>query len=49
VDMMVDGEAHGPSVRTFARRTGRVMSIAMPASTLVRSWILERLDKERSA
>jgi hypothetical protein len=29
VDMMVDGEAHGPSVRTFARRAGCVMSIAI--------------------
>ena len=41
------------SVRLSAEEEGEVQRVAapkhLPASTLVRSWILERLDRERSA
>ena len=41
------------SVRLSAEEQARVQRVAdakhLPASTLVRSWILERLDQERSA
>jgi hypothetical protein len=41
------------SVRLSADEEAEVQRVAadkhLPASTLVRSWILERLDKERSA
>ncbi len=41
------------SVRLSAEEQARVQRVAdakhLPASTLVRSWILERLDQEKSA
>jgi hypothetical protein len=41
------------SVRLSAEEEAEVLRVAaakhLPASTLVRSWILERLDQERSA
>ena len=41
------------SVRLSAEEEAEVLKVAaakhLPASTLVRSWILERLDQERSA
>ncbi|MBD3781851.1 MAG: CopG family transcriptional regulator [Micrococcales bacterium] len=41
------------SVRLSAEEEAEVQRVAaarhLPASTLVRSWILERLDRERSA
>jgi hypothetical protein len=41
------------SVRLSAQEEAEVQRVAaakhLPASTLVRSWILERLDRERSA